>query len=140
MSPMKNLIASWRERATLYEEDGVADVAQLYRKVADQAEVAMEEERRCTTDLDGAVRYSGYSKSHIRWLVRNKRVENVGRPHVPRFVVATLPIASGHTPPAGWDDRRGSRDHLAHNASDINTSSTSFDPERAATRALRRLM
>lgn len=102
MSPTQQVIDQIRADADRFDGWKLASLAALCREHAERIERARQQERRATTDLAGAARYSGYAESHLRKLSRDRVIENVGRKHAPRFIVSDLPIKTGHTPPDDW--------------------------------------
>ena len=102
MSPTQRAVAHMRADAERFDGLELRPMANLCRQFADMIEAALQEQRKITTDLEGAERYSGYSKSHLRKLVRDCVIKNIARKHAPRFIVDELPIKPGHMPPEDW--------------------------------------
>ena len=102
MSPTQRAVAHMRADAERFDGLELRPMANLCRQFADMVEAALQEQRKITTDPDGAERYSGYTKSHLRKLVRDGVVKNIARKHAPRFTVDDLPIKPGHIPPEDW--------------------------------------
>lgn len=99
-SPTRRLVAVFREQAERFTALGLVPLARLAGEHAELLENAHEQQRMQVLDLDGAAWHTGYSKSHLRNLVRTGKLRNVGRKHAPRFLLLDLPIRSGYSPPA----------------------------------------
>jgi hypothetical protein len=85
------LVARWREQASglrRYGAPGQADAL-------DQCAGELERTLRTTADdllsLHAAARLSGFSADHLGRLIRQGKLENLGRPHAPRVRRGDLP-------------------------------------------------
>jgi len=83
MSPT-DLVERWRNRARELEPYA-APAAAAFAKAADELEAALAENETAVVSLNDAARTSGYSPDHLGRLIREGKLENVGRKHAPRL-------------------------------------------------------
>lgn len=105
MDPVADLVASWREDADTLERHGRDQQANRLRRYADEVEDALRRRRSERVTVAEASDLSGYSKKHLRRMVREGRLEaerpggEGGRILIPRHALPRK--ASGD---AGGDD------------------------------------
>lgn len=94
------LIRDWRaEAGVLRERYGLDALAQLCETHATELSAAVARQQTELLTLGAAAEYSGYSTSHLRALVANGTLTNVGRKGSPRLLQGELPQKSPPTVP-----------------------------------------
>lgn len=95
----------WIAEADAYTLKGVAtEAANTLRRCANELRLRFRYEQEHTVNLQEAAAISGYTADHIGKLVRDGKVENLGRLNSPRVRVADLPrkprrlTGGGHNP------------------------------------------
>lgn len=100
--PLLRLIAEWRAEADRirrrYQHDGLAGLCEAH---ADELEAALKVVSSREVTLSEAAEISGYSRSHLRRLMDQGDLPNVGRPGAPRLRVADLPLKAGRAGAVG---------------------------------------
>lgn len=91
--PLLRLVAEWRAEAERirrrYQHDGLAGLCEAH---ADELEAALKAAAGREVTLAEAAEMSGYSRSHLRRLMDQGEIPNVGRPGAPRLRVSDLPM------------------------------------------------
>lgn len=96
--PLAALVARWRTNAAVLRSYGARGHARLLERLAAELEAELSVESSSVVDLAGAVQLSGYSRGHLRRLVRSGQLRNVGSEDFPEFLVADLPRKPGYPP------------------------------------------
>ena len=87
----------FREKATQLREDAAAEQpARAYERCAELLEAALRHSLLEALPLREAEIESGYSKSHLRRLIRDGVVPNAGTENRPRILRRNLPRKPGH--------------------------------------------
>ena len=89
--PLDSLIATWREQATRYSEDGVTIAARVLERVSRELEATWIEEHWKSLTIDQAAEETGYSASRLYELVATGKIENAGKKGAPRIRRCDLP-------------------------------------------------
>lgn len=84
-------VAEWRERAAFCRDHGDERGATFFTKHADELERLGAEADDELLTLQAAAEESGYSADHLGRLVRDGKLANHGRSHVPRVRRGELP-------------------------------------------------
>lgn len=92
---LSDLVHAWREEAEHFRRRGVEDRATLIESLADDLEVHLREAQHETVNLTDAAKLSGYSTRHLRRLLRDGELQNVGRKNAPEIRVGDLPRKAG---------------------------------------------
>lgn len=92
----EQLIAEWRQRADRYEADGVESHARLLRSNADELERARDAALGEPLTVAAAAVLSGYSTQHLKKLLHDGAIPNVGKPGAPRIRRGDVPRRAGH--------------------------------------------
>ena len=95
LDPLTALIERWRDEAAVLRANGADALAQVKERDADQLEAAWRELQLQEMTLDQAQRACGYSKDHLRRLMRDGELRNVGRKGRPRVLRCDLPQKPG---------------------------------------------
>lgn len=90
MVRVSDLVSRWRERAGQLRPYAPG-VAQAFEDAATELEGELERAADGVLSLREAAEYSLYSVDHLRRLVREGKLPNVGRPYAPRFRRGDLP-------------------------------------------------
>lgn len=96
--PLAALVARWRANAAMLRSYGARGHARLLERLAAELEAELTAESSTVVDLAGAVHLSGYSRGHLRRLLRSGQLQNVGTENSPEFITADLPRKPGHIP------------------------------------------
>ncbi len=86
-----NLPSSWRARAEQLRPYS-ASAATAFEQAAIELEQSLGAEANRTLTLREAAERSGYTPDHLRRLIRQNQLANVGRKHAPRVRLGDLPI------------------------------------------------
>lgn len=78
------LTTTWRSRASMFDRHGAIEAARAYTIVAQELEDSLREFLDQELTLTEAAAASGCSVDTIGRMIREGRVENVGRKHAPR--------------------------------------------------------
>jgi hypothetical protein len=98
----EELCAKWSSRRNEYRHLGVlVDGARLCEDVLVDLRLLFEADSESALNLSEAAEISGYSREHIGRLVKQGKIENVGRPHAPRVRRGDLPMKPGSLPSEG---------------------------------------
>ena len=89
------LVDRWRTNAALLRSYGAPGHARLLERLAADLEAELAAESSPVVDLAGAVHLSGYSRGHLRRLLRTGQLVNLGTDTAPRFNAADLPRKPG---------------------------------------------
>lgn len=94
--PINALVKKWRnESETLRYRYSDERLASLCESHARELEVALRTSLSRQVTLNRAAEISGYSKSHLRRLMDQGTIPNVGEPGAPRVRVSDLPFKTG---------------------------------------------
>ena len=97
MDAIEDLPAQFRETATYIRENAASEQAACaWEKAAEKLENVLGEARTEALMLEEAEAESGYSKSHLRRLIREGVVPNSGTENRPRILRKNLPKKPGH--------------------------------------------
>ena len=91
MSSATTLSSRWRTRAKLFRDHADESVARAYEACATELDDAFQEQDERLLDLQEAAQLSGYSADHLGRLVREGKIQNVGRTGAPRIRIKDLP-------------------------------------------------
>lgn len=94
-----NLVTTWRHRAAGIEPYSPGAAA-AFRRCADDLDASLRSAALDEFTLAEASEQSGYSVDHLARLVRDGKIPNAGRPHVPRIRRGDLPRRAGALPSA----------------------------------------
>ena len=89
-------VDSFRETARYLQEHGAKQAACAWEKAAEKLEMVLGEARTRALTLEEAEAESGYSRSHLRRLIRQGVVRNSGIENHPRILRRDLPRKPGH--------------------------------------------
>lgn len=94
--PLQSLVSEWLEEAERirrrYRDESLAGLCEAHARELDAAlRTSLDEE----VTLAQAAELSGYSKSHLRRLMDEGTIPNVGEPGAPRLRVGDLPFRPG---------------------------------------------
>ena len=85
-----DLVTHWRTQAAEIEPYA-PHAAGAFRRAADQLALALDSIALDALTLEEAAAESGYSADHLGRLLRDKKIPNAGRTHVPRIFRRDLP-------------------------------------------------
>lgn len=86
------IVAIWEFRAELLRRHrALVDGASMVEDFLDDLKALSEREAQEALTISQAAIRSGYSTDHLRRLVRDGKLSNVGRKHSPRVMAADLP-------------------------------------------------
>lgn len=85
----------WRKDASVLRDYGDARAADLLERVAAELEADLHDGAAEVTDLPSAVSLTGYTRGHLRRLLTDGKLRNVGTPDEPAFLVSDLPRKPG---------------------------------------------
>lgn len=96
-SPIHDRANEWRRDAQVFRRYGQEPLAALLEKLATdlEADCLSADERVSFAD---APHLSGYSQAHLRRLVRQGKLTNVGTRRKPEFLLKELPRKPGYSP------------------------------------------
>jgi hypothetical protein len=96
---LHELVSAWRnEAARLRGRYSAEELARLCEMHAQELETALAVSLDEQLTLDQAAERSGYSKSHLRRLMDDGTIRNVGEAGAPRVRLADLPFKTGRAP------------------------------------------
>ena len=107
METLSRLPQTWRERAAQLEQFGDPNSARLWLLAAAELERALTSVADESLSLIEAANLSGYTADYLGYLVKQKKIRNVGRPNAPRIRRADVPQKRSHGP-----GRPARRDHI----------------------------
>lgn len=81
----------WREHAALLRSYGAATQADILERCASEMEAEHAARLEARVGIAAAVEITGYSRAHLRRLVRTGKLRNVGTNDAPEFIAAELP-------------------------------------------------
>ena len=97
MDPVDDLPDSFRETAAYLREHAASEQAACaWEKAAEKLESVLGEARTEALTLEDAEAESGYSRSHLRRLIREGVVPNSGTESDPRILRRDVPRKPGH--------------------------------------------
>lgn len=99
-TPVEDLIGRWREEAKRFSDLGLREAGAITEQHAVELAEARFAEARVHLSLSQAAEYGGYSKGHLRRLVRDGELINRGGRGSPAFHVEDVPVKPGHVPPS----------------------------------------
>ena len=112
MTPAEKLVGKWRAEAEVlrerYSNEALAKLCEVY---AQELEAALRQGSEQSATLDEAAEISGYSKSHLRRMMDDGELTNIGGQGRPRVLVGELPfkakrVAGEHAIQAAKNSRR----------------------------------
>jgi hypothetical protein len=89
------LAARWREDAQVFRRYGAAGRARMLEVMADEVERAAGTDQAATVDLSTAAELSGFTRAHLRRLIRDGKL--AATPDGSRVRTSDLPRKPGHT-------------------------------------------
>lgn len=92
------LAERWRADAAVLRRYGAENLADLVERMAAEMEAELKAGDTEVIGLAAAEALSGYTAGHLRRLVRDGRLRNVGSDRKPEFVTADLPRKPGYLP------------------------------------------
>jgi hypothetical protein len=92
------LVDRWRANAALLRAYGAPGHARLLERLAADLEAELHAESAAVVDLAAAVCLSGYTRGHLRRLLRSGQLRNVGTEDAPAFITSELPRKPGYPP------------------------------------------
>jgi len=93
------LVVTWRTDASRIVAYGPSTRADTLRVCADQLERTLRAADDASLTLTQSASESGYSVDHLARQIREGKIPNAGRPHVPRIRRADLPRKAGFLRP-----------------------------------------
>ncbi len=93
---LRDLSGRWRKRALLFRSHADESLALAYERCADELDRVFENSDMKVLSLEEAEAESGYTKSHIRRLIREGVIPNSGTRSDPRVQRSHLPRKPGH--------------------------------------------
>ena len=98
----ENLIDCWRERSEFLRAYGDATAAKIWTLAASELEAALKAAGEQPLTPAEAAKITGLTAAYICALIREGKLQNVGRPKAPRVRRADLPVKSTRgRPPKG---------------------------------------
>jgi hypothetical protein len=99
---LSELVAKWSTRRDEYRRLSVmVDGARLCEEVLGDLRLLIETQGETVLSISDAAAISGYSREHLGRLVKEGKLENVGRPHAPRVRRGDLPMKPSSLPSKG---------------------------------------
>lgn len=104
------LAAQWREDAQVFRRYGAAGRARMLERIAAELEQSTQTDQSATVDLSTAVKLSGFSRAHLRRLIREGKLSATADGALVR--ACDLPRKPGFTPtqahaaPTTWPSGR----------------------------------
>lgn len=93
---VRKLPAVWRERAEYVRDNaGAEQAAHVWEKAASELEVVLRDSGLEPLSLDEAEAESGYSRAHLRRLLRQGVIQNAGTESHPLILRSQLPRKPG---------------------------------------------
>jgi hypothetical protein len=89
------LAARWREDAQVFRRYGAAGRARMLERLADELERAADADQSATVDLSTAAELSGFTRAHLRRLIRDGKLATTSDGS--RVRASDLPRKPGHT-------------------------------------------
>jgi hypothetical protein len=89
------LVESWRGEAALYRRRGLHTTATLVESMSDELEIHLRQAAHETVSLTEGAELSGYDPDSLGRMIREGKLENVGRKNAPRIRVLDLPRKPG---------------------------------------------
>lgn len=96
--PLAALVARWRMNAAVLRSYGAPGHARLLERLAADLEAELRAESAAVVNLADAVHLSGYTRGHLRRLLRAGQLRNLGSDIAPRFTASDLPRKPGYVP------------------------------------------
>lgn len=94
-SPLLTLAETWEEEADLLRRRGLEREATMEESLAEELREAVAEWKLEALTVAEASSETGYSESHLRALLSEGKLENVGREGAPRLRRGDLPAKPG---------------------------------------------
>ncbi len=91
IDPLAALCERWRDEAATLRRRGAEAQACVLEQCAEELEAGVREAELEALTLQEAAVESGYSTDHLGRLVREGKVQNVGKPNAPRIRRCNLP-------------------------------------------------
>jgi hypothetical protein len=89
-------IQTWRQDAAVLRRYGAVRAAQMVERLAAELESDARTPAGELVDLAGAVALSGFTRGHLRRLVRDEKLRNLGSETAPMFRASELPRKPGY--------------------------------------------
>jgi hypothetical protein len=90
--------SQWRQDAEVLRRYGQEPIAAVIEKLATEIEMDAQHNGHEGIGMNEAVRLSGYSAAHLRRLVRERKLRNLGTAKKPQFLRSEIPRKPGYTP------------------------------------------
>jgi hypothetical protein len=97
-APLAALVARWRANAAVLRSYGAPGHARLLERLAADLEAELHAESAAVVNLADAVHLSGYTRGHLRRLLRTRQLRNLGSDIAPEFAASDLPRKPGYVP------------------------------------------
>jgi hypothetical protein len=94
-------IRAWRQDATVLRRYGDTRAADLLDRVAAELEADTQAAQGARVSLADAVELTGYTRGHLRRLVVDGKLRNIGTDGNPEFLAAELPRKVRYVPEQG---------------------------------------
>lgn len=95
------LAARWREDAQVFRRYGASGRARMLEQMAAELELSTQADASATVDLSTAAALSGFSRAHLRRLIREGKLTTTADGALIR--VSDLPRKPGYTPTGAAD-------------------------------------
>lgn len=95
---LSGLVSRWRDEAGLLRSCGAEPQAVVMERAADQLEAHLRNAAHETVNLTEAAAIGGYEADSIGRMVRQGKIENVGRKNAPRIRRMDVPLKPGCAP------------------------------------------
>ena len=92
-------IRIWRSDAAVLRDYGDERAADLLERLAAELEADLQDGATEMVDLSAAVKLTGYTRGHLRRLLLEDKLRNVGTPDDPAFLTSELPRKPGQPSP-----------------------------------------
>ena len=93
-------IRIWRSDAAVLRDYGDERAADLLERLAAELEADLQDGDTKMVDLSAAVKLTGYTRGHLRRLLMEGKLRNVGAPDEPAFLTSELPRKPGQPGPS----------------------------------------
>jgi hypothetical protein len=109
-SHAKSLPTQWRTRAAMLREHGARDAATLLEKVASELEATLNNAPDIALSVREVAQRTGYTRDHVRYLIKTRKLINVGLPGgALRVMASQLKAKPDNAPGPKRETRRGGR-------------------------------
>lgn len=92
----RHLPSLWREHAQLLRKYGAEQQAAVLEHCADQMEAEETRLASIRISLDEAVEVTGFTRGHLRRLIKDGKLTNLGNEENPEFLFSELPRKPGY--------------------------------------------